>query len=94
MIEITRAMTEPIQMGYHPINVKNTVMNKDVKDTVTSGFFPRVAINTTTNSPIVNARENMIPASVAVVSRAEATLDSQSDHITMMIRLSKRGGYI
>lgn len=81
-------------MGYHPINVKNIVMNKDVKDMVTSGFFPRVAITTTINSPIVNARENMIPASVAVVPSAEAMLVNQSDHIAMMIRLSKRGGCI
>ena len=81
-IDSTSASTEPIQTGYHPRNVKKIVTNKEVSVIDTSGFFPFVAITTVIKSPIVNARENIIPASVAVVPRANEMLVSQSDHTT------------
>ena len=86
MIATTRDRTEPIQIGYHPKNVKNTVTNRAVSEIVIPGFFPLVAIKTTTINMMVNARENMIPASVTVVSSAEAILVSQSDQMTILTR--------
>lgn len=87
--EITRARTDPIQIGYHPKNVNNTVVNKEVIVRVTSGFLPLVAIKATVRSPIVNTREKMIPASVEVVPIADAILVKYSDQITILIRLEK-----
>ncbi len=73
-------------MGYHPRNVNKIVTNNEIKLTVISGFFPLVAIRTTTMSPIVNMSENIIPASVEVVPKAKAILASQSDQTTILIR--------
>ena len=72
MIATTRAITEPIQTGYHPIKVKRIVTKKPVNVTVTSGFRPFVAINTMKIDAIVNMIEIMIPASVAEVPKADA----------------------
>lgn len=71
-IDMIRAITEPIQTGYHPMKVKRTVTKKLVKVTVTSGLFPFVAISTIKIEAIVNMSEIMIPASVAEVSKADA----------------------
>ena len=86
MIESTRARTDPIQSGYHPINVKKIVGNRVANETVTAGFFPRVDITITIKIPIVKASENIIPASVCVVPRESAILLSQSDQTTIVIR--------
>ena len=94
MIEITRAITEPIQVGYQPRNVKKIVTNHAVNVTVTSGFFPLVAMRTTTISPIVNMRENRTPASVCVVSNEDAIASKYSLQITKLIELRKGEGGI
>ncbi len=78
-----RAMTDPIQTGYHPRNVKNTVVKNETNVIETSGFLPFVAITTTTSNPIENMIENMIPACVWVVSKACAILSRYELQITI-----------
>ena len=90
-IDMIRAITEPIQTGYHPMKVKRIVIKKPVKVTVTSGLFPFVAIRTMKILAIVNMREMRIPASVELVSKADAIALSQSDQITM---IRKREGLV
>ena len=84
--EITSASTDPIQMGYHPIKVNNTVEKRAENEIVTSGLRPFVAIITVTMRKILKIREIMIPASVEVTPIAEAIPDRYSTQITILIK--------
>ena len=87
----TRANTDPIQIGYHPMNVKRTVESSVENETVTSGLFPFVAIKTTSIKEILDIIEIIIPASVDVTPIADAIPMRYSSQITILIR-EKRGG--
>lgn len=88
---ITRARTEPIQIGYHPKKVNNTVENSAGNDRVISGLLPLVAIRTTSIKKMLNIKEIIIPASVNVTPIALAIPVRYSAQITILIK-EGRGG--
>ena len=93
MIAITRDITEPIQMGYHPMNVKSTEENSATNGTETSGLRPFVAIKTVSIRAVLKIREIITPACVAVTPIAAAILARYSDQI-ILIKSKRRGGDI
>jgi len=65
-ITSTKAITDPVHTGNHPINVKKMMLKNEETGIVTSAEAPRVAIRTTINNPIVTINDEIIPASFAV----------------------------
>lgn len=84
MIAITRDITEPIQTGYHPMNVKRIEENSETNGTETSGFFPFVAIKTVSIRTVLKIRDIIIPACVAVTPIESAILVRYSDQIIVI----------
>lgn len=82
-IVITRARTEPVQIGYHPRKVKISVKNSAENETEVPTSVPFVAIRTEIIPRKVKLSEKIIPASVAVVPNAAAIALSHPAHTTM-----------
>ena len=69
----TRAITEPVQTGNHPMNVKNSILKNDDTGIVTTAVFPLVAINTAIRIPMVTIKDEIIPACEVEVFMKSAT---------------------
>ncbi len=63
----TRAITEPVHIGNHPMKVNKRIEKREVIGMVTIAPEPLVTISTIIKMDIVNIRAMIIPASVAVV---------------------------
>ena len=71
----TSAITDPVQTGNHPMKTKKMMLkNWKTGITITDPNFPRIAITITRVIPIMQIREEIIPACVVVVFRKSATL--------------------
>ena len=69
----TKAKTDPVHTGNHPMNVKRIILKKVETGIVITADSPFVAINVATRTPMVTIREEIIPASAVEVFIKSAT---------------------
>ncbi len=69
----TRAITEPVHIGNHPMKVNVSIEKNEVIGTVVMAPFPLVAIKTIKRSEMVSIKERITPASLLVVFIKSAT---------------------